>query len=384
MPGRRAHYEFGKTLGRGSFGVVFKVKRKTDEALFVCKEIAVRSMDKKSREEAEKEVTLLKKISSGSPYIVQYVESFLEGESLHIIMEFCEHGDLSMYLKARNGKHLEEQVIWKFLIQVGLGLQWLHFNRILHRDIKTLNVFLTAKDDARIGDLGVARVLSSTQNFAKTFVGTPYYLSPELCEERPYNEKSDIWAYGIVAYEMCALKHPFDAKNQAALIVRILNGKYPPLSAELYPAELRDFVARCLEHDHTHRHSMEKLLSTPIVSKWAEKLGILVAEDGTHSQPMDPKRLQVEKRARTLSSQISKLYEEVASGLDKETRIVWENLYRFFRAKMVADLTNDDQDEIEKFVFEQLPTENTDLIWKAYKILQLEQQCAQVQAQLAE
>ncbi len=89
-----------------------------------------------------------------------------------------------------------------------------------------MNVFLTKDEKVRIGDLGVAKVFEDPSvNFAKTMVGTPYYLSPEMCEEKPYNEKSDIWALGCVLYEMCTFKHPFDAANQGALVLKIIKGK---------------------------------------------------------------------------------------------------------------------------------------------------------------
>lgn len=89
----------------------------------------------------------------------------------------------------------------------------MHANRILHRDIKTINMFLGKDDHVKIGDLGVAKILNQTANMAHTVVGTPYYLSPELCEEKPYNHKSDIWSLGCVLYELCTMKHPFEAQN---------------------------------------------------------------------------------------------------------------------------------------------------------------------------
>merc|ERR1719343_316731 len=226
-------------------------------------------MKPKAREEANQEVWLLRKISSGSEFIVQYIESFLERESLHIIMEFCENGDLSGYLKpplrlppivltngagtpepakTTHGQCLEEATVWKFAIQIGLGLAWLHTNRILHRDIKSLNVFLSAQHDARLGDLGVARVLSAECNFANTLVGTPYYLSPEMCNQQPYNEKSDVWAYGNVLYEMCTFRHPFEARNQLALLAKITRGRYRPIS-DAYTSDLRALVDDCLQQD---------------------------------------------------------------------------------------------------------------------------------------
>ena len=83
----------------------------------------------------------------------------------------------------------------------------------MHRDLKTLNIFLTKDNKIKIGDLGVAKILDNIENFATSKVGTPYYLSPEVCEDRPYNNKSDIWSLGCILYELCTLKHPFEAKN---------------------------------------------------------------------------------------------------------------------------------------------------------------------------
>ena len=145
------------------------------------------------------------------PYVVRFYDSFQAASSLYIIMEFCENKDLGQYLKRQMHKHMSETKIWKFFIEMCLGLQYLHANRILHRDIKTINMFLAKDDKIKIGDLGVARELNHTANMAHTVVGTPYYLSPELCEEKPYNNKSDIWSLGCVLYEMCTLRHPFEA-----------------------------------------------------------------------------------------------------------------------------------------------------------------------------
>jgi len=94
-----------------------------------------------------------------------------------------------------------------------IGINYLHSNKILHRDIKTINMFLAKGDVIKIGDLGVAKQLETSLKMASTVVGTPYYLSPELCEEKPYNNKSDIWSLGCVLYELCTQKHPFEANN---------------------------------------------------------------------------------------------------------------------------------------------------------------------------
>ena len=157
------------------------------------------------------------------------------------------------------GRSLNESKIWKYFVQTALGLEYLHSKKILHRDIKTINIFLTKDDQVRIGDLGVAKVLNKTQNMAHTIVGTPYYLSPELCEEKPYNQKSDIWSLGCVLYELCSLKHPFEAGNQGALVLKIMRGKYNPIPSN-YSAELRQIVDACLTKDYKKRPSMNELL----------------------------------------------------------------------------------------------------------------------------
>lgn len=120
-----------------------------------------------------------------SLHVVKYYQSFTEKEKLYIVMEYCSGGDLSQFLKGQMGKPVTEDTVWKLTLQIMLGLRDLHSKKILHRDIKTMNVFLTDNKAVRIGDLGVARTM--TGDFASTVVGTPYYLSPEMCEEKPYN-----------------------------------------------------------------------------------------------------------------------------------------------------------------------------------------------------
>lgn len=101
-------------------------------------------------------------------------------------------------------------------------MQYIHHKRILHRDIKTSNIFLTSNGTVKIGDFGISKVLENTLDQASTVVGTPYYMSPEVCENKPYTFKSDVWALGCVLYELCTLKHAFDANNLLGLIFKIM------------------------------------------------------------------------------------------------------------------------------------------------------------------
>ena len=235
------------------------------------KQIDISKMNKVQREEALNEAKILSGLSS--PYIVAYHESFIENETLCIIMEYCENGDLSQLLKQRRGKSLDEPTVWKYFIEVCLALEYLHSKKILHRDIKTMNVFLSKGFHVRLGDLGVAKVLNQTSNFAHTMVGTPYYLSPELCQEKPYNDKSDIWSLGCVLYEMCCMRHPFESRNQAALIMKIIQGRYDPVPNSC-SKDIIDIITACLQKDYKKRPTVAELLSLPGLQKRAKELKI--------------------------------------------------------------------------------------------------------------
>ena len=105
---------------------------------------------------------------------------------------------------------------------MAMAIQYMHERRVLHRDLKTSNIFLTSNNIIKLGDFGIARVLDSTLEQAKTVVGTPYYMSPEVCENKPYSYASDIWALGCVLYETCTLEHAFKASNLLGLVFKIV------------------------------------------------------------------------------------------------------------------------------------------------------------------
>jgi len=172
------------------------------------------------------------------------------------------------------GKNLKELKIWKFFIQSCIGIQYLHTRKILHRDIKTINLFMMKDQSIKIGDLGVAKSMKG-MNFAHTLVGTPYYLSPELWEEKAYDHKSDIWSLGCVLYELCTLKHPFTGMNQAGLILRIVRGKYEPIPS-FYSKDLSDLIANWLQRDTRKRFSIHEILAQDSVKKKAKILGITI------------------------------------------------------------------------------------------------------------
>ena len=278
-PSTREDFDFMERAGRGASSVVFKARRKADGKIYCVKEIDMSAVVPEEEEQALREVQLL--ASFEHPYVIRYFDSFLDDEILHIVMEWAEHGTLSDRLKAPGGEILSEQQVWKWTLQIVVGLNHMHARKVLHRDLKSANVFITAAGDAKIGDLGVSRALTTMQEMAHTVVGTPYYLSPELCEGRPYNVKSDVWALGCIMFEMCSGgSMPFQASNQGALILKILSGKQAALPEGRYSDDLDDLVSRCLTKAWQRRPDTTEILARQDVVKQARMLQIkLPAEE---------------------------------------------------------------------------------------------------------
>ncbi|XP_059197493.1 serine/threonine-protein kinase Nek1 [Centropristis striata] len=256
-------YEKVKKIGEGSFGKAILVTSKEDGHQYVIKEIGISAMPSKERQESRKEVAVLANMSH--PNIVQYKESFEEGGCLYIVMDYCEGGDLFKKINSQKGVLFSEQQILDWFVQICLALKHVHDRKILHRDIKSKNIFLTKDGIVQLGDFGIARVLNSTVELARTCIGTPYYLSPEICENKPYNNKSDIWALGCVLYEMCTLKHAFEAGNMKNLVLKIIRGSYPPVSVH-YSQELRSLLAQLFKRNPRERPSVSSILDKPFLS----------------------------------------------------------------------------------------------------------------------
>uniref|UniRef100_A0A286XIE3 non-specific serine/threonine protein kinase n=1 Tax=Cavia porcellus TaxID=10141 RepID=A0A286XIE3_CAVPO len=255
-------------IGQGSFGKAILVKSTEDGRQYVIKEINISRMSSKEREESRREVAVLANMKH--PNIVQYKESFEENGSLYIVMDYCEGGDLFKRINAQKGILFQEDQILDWFVQICLALKHVHDRKILHRDIKSQNIFLTKDGTVQLGDFGIARVLNSTVELARTCIGTPYYLSPEICENKPYNNKSDIWALGCVLYEMCTLKHAFEAGNMKNLVLKIISGSFPPVSFH-YSYDLRSLLSQLFKRNPRDRPSVNSILEKSFIAKRIEK-----------------------------------------------------------------------------------------------------------------
>ncbi|KAF4654531.1 hypothetical protein FOZ61_008195 [Perkinsus olseni] len=271
MEAVQATYKKVGTLGHGSFGKVYLVLHTPTKELRVLKQMDVDerqiSETKDPRKEALREAWVLKKMNH--PFIISYHDVFVTPrQKMCIVMGYADGGDLHTYLKRRRGLLAEEEVLRMFT-QLCLAIDHVHKQRVIHRDLKSQNVFLHGPQrTVKLGDFGISRVLEKTRDLARTMVGTPYYLSPEIIMEQPYGFKSDVWSMGVILYEMLTLKHPFDARNIQHLAVRILNLKFEDPDRTRYTKETCDMVRMLLTRESEKRPSCDDILNTPLLRNY--------------------------------------------------------------------------------------------------------------------
>lgn len=253
-----------KSIGKGNMGACTLARNNDDGKYYVIKQVDLTRMSKKDRQQSLNEARVLSSLCH--PNIINYVDSFLarRSDNLCIVMEYADGGDLSAKVRKGSGARLPELVVLDWFIQLVLSLQYIHRRKILHRDVKSQNIFLTSDNIIKLGDFGISRTLNNTYDQAQTFVGTPYYLSPELILERPYDHRSDVWALGVVLYEMMTLRHPFNATDMKGLLQRILAVQYEPIPG-VYSTDLRNIVGYLLRKDPADRMELSAILELPVV-----------------------------------------------------------------------------------------------------------------------
>lgn len=259
-------YDPIRIIGEGSFGKVYLMRDKVKRSFACVKIIKIKNIPKKEREATKVEVDLLRRLNH--PNIVRYLDSFLSKskDSLCICMEYCDGGDLASQIKAARRNLFSESKILHWFVQLALGLHYMHTTKVLHRDLKTQNVFMLGNGRLVLGDLGISKVLDGTMDFAQTCIGTPYYMSPEIFKNKPYSFKSDVWALGCVLYELTTLNHAFDANSLNGLATKIVKGKYPPINAK-YSRYLRELIGQMLLIEPKQRPDLEQILKKPFIKK---------------------------------------------------------------------------------------------------------------------
>jgi NIMA (never in mitosis gene a)-related kinase len=274
-------------IGRGSFGLIRKVLHKGTGRTFVRKEISYHSMSKKEEKQLASEFEILQKLDHPNIVHVYGFDKLQNEKLLHIYMEYCDGGDVSQLIKkyCENKQYIPETLIWQIFTQTLLALYRCHYGIniesanslfkstpeikppeipgaqvVIHRDIKPENIFFMSDNyTVKLGDFGLAKCLAPHTHFTQTYVGTPYYMPPEVISEKAYNTLCDVWSLGCVIYELCALTPPFTAKSHTQLQERIKLGNYNQLPAH-YSNRLKMCIYACLITEPTERADVNLLL----------------------------------------------------------------------------------------------------------------------------
>ena len=249
-------------LGEGAFGKCFLVQTTSSLQPRVIKQIDLNPLSHTERNEALREAKILEKLKH--PNVIRFHEVYKTRKNkLCIVMEHADDGDLARKIDSLK-ETMPENVVLDYFVQICLGLKHVHDRKIVHRDLKSQNIFLKKTGEVKLGDFGIAKVMTHTRDHARSIVGTPYYLSPEIVLNQPYSFKSDIWALGVLLYEMCTLRLPFQATSIHGLAVAITRGKYAPLPAR-YSKAVRDLLASLLTLDPSQRPSIDTVLTASIL-----------------------------------------------------------------------------------------------------------------------
>ena len=255
--GNSEQYQKIEELGKGQSGEVYKAKKRDDNKFYAIKRISLENDDNECLLNASKEAKILNEIDNEN--IVKYYDSFAKDKCFYIVMEYCDNSDLNKYIKEhkKENKKIDKNVIYMIILDICLGLKEIHLKDLIHRDLKPANIFISKDYKIKIGDLGIAKKLSSGSNYAKTQVGTGRYMAPEIINGESYNNKVDIWALGCIIYELCTLNPCFDCEYMMGLVNQINNCDYS--KKDINDKSWQNIIELLLIKDHHKRPDINQV-----------------------------------------------------------------------------------------------------------------------------
>jgi NIMA (never in mitosis gene a)-related kinase len=261
-----------KVLGKGSFGSVYLVRRKEDNKIYALKSVILEKLNQKEQRNSVNEVRILASVNH--PNVIGYKEAFWDdnAKTLNIVMEYADDGDLQTKIgkMRKEGGMFQESLIWSYSIQMIEGLKALHDKKIMHRDLKSANIFLVKdQHQCKIGDMNVSKVIKEKELLTQT--GTPYYASPEVWRDEPYSYKSDLWSIGCVIYELCALRPPFKGKDLDELFLNVCKGKVDRIS-HVYSDDLWKMILMLLQVEVKKRCDCDKFLNSKLITRKIQEM----------------------------------------------------------------------------------------------------------------
>ena len=254
------NYKIIENLGQGSFGSIYKVLNINNNYIYVIKRILLKGTNKEQLKVIQNEAEILSSINN--EHIVKYYDSFLDNESFNIVMEYCDGLDLRKYINEHKetNKLIEKDLIYHIISDICKGLKEIHSKKLIHRDLKPDNLFLTGDLKVKIGDFGIAKQLNNINEYAKTKAGTMLYMAPEIINGEKYNNKVDIWSLGCIIHELCTLNFCFESNSINELVTKIIKSNHEKININIYGDDLQNLINLLLDKDYKKRPTVEEII----------------------------------------------------------------------------------------------------------------------------